>query len=698
MTREEETDVMLFHIVLDSLGGVHFGRKVGEDQQVGGAESIATESVMLGLVEESCASGSMTGSKDHLYLTTAEVDYLTIVKISDLPLVVTHIIGSNGHITGIQIDFRERTYPTHMIAMGMSEHHGDRLGSNLCHNLVQIRYIHTCIYQNSTLITLNEVERFVIESVSVSYPGMLVELAEHHLIILINHFAAKVATVDIGYLRLNHIRHQTKQHGCYKTVSFHHIMVMFMIAFFWILCAKIITKNEMGKKNTYFFCNLLTYSYLCTTFHHNPTDMKRDNEIFELIEKEHQRQLKGMELIASENFVSDQVMEAMGSYLTNKYAEGYPGKRYYGGCQVVDQVEQLAIDRVCKLFGAEYANVQPHSGAQANAAVLLAVLKPGDTFMGMNLDHGGHLSHGSHVNTSGILYNPIGYNLNKETGRVDYDEMEQLALEHKPKLIIGGGSAYSREWDYKRMREIADKVGALLMIDMAHPAGLIAAGLLDNPVKYAHIVTSTTHKTLRGPRGGIILMGKDFDNPWGYTTPKGVVKKMSQLLNSAVFPGQQGGPLEHVIAAKAVAFGEALQPEFKEWAKQVQKNAKVLAEELVKRGFHIVSGGTDNHSMLVDLRSKYPDLTGKVAENALVVADITVNKNMVPFDSRSAFQTSGLRLGTPAITTRGAKEDLMVLIAELIEEVLNDPENEEVIAKVRAKVNDTMKNYPLFAY
>ena len=418
--------------------------------------------------------------------------------------------------------------------------------------------------------------------------------------------------------------------------------------------------------------------------------MKRDNTVFELIEREHQRQLKGIELIASENFVSDQVMEAMGSYLTNKYAEGYPGKRYYGGCQVVDEVEKLAIERVCKLFDAEYANVQPHSGAQANAAVLLAVLKPGDTFMGMNLDHGGHLSHGSHVNTSGILYNPIGYNLNKETGRVDYDEMEALALEHKPKLIIGGGSAYSREWDYKRMREIADKVGALLMIDMAHPAGLIAAGLLDNPVKYAHIVTSTTHKTLRGPRGGIILMGKDFDNPWGYTTPKGVVKKMSQLLNSAVFPGQQGGPLEHVIAAKAVAFGEALQPEFKEWAKQVQKNAKVLAEELVKRGFHIVSGGTDNHSMLVDLRTKYPDLTGKVAENALVAADITVNKNMVPFDSRSAFQTSGLRLGTPAITTRGAKEDLMVLIAELIEEVLNDPENEQVIAKVRAKVNETM--------
>lgn len=426
--------------------------------------------------------------------------------------------------------------------------------------------------------------------------------------------------------------------------------------------------------------------------------MKRDQEIFDLIEKEHQRQLKGMELIASENFVSDEVMEAMGSYLTNKYAEGYPGKRYYGGCGVVDQVEQLAIDRVKELFGAEYANVQPHSGAQANAAVLLAVLNPGDTFMGLNLAHGGHLSHGSLVNTSGILYKAIGYDLDQQTGRVDYDQMEKLALEHKPKLIIGGGSAYSREWDYKRMREIADKIGALLMIDMAHPAGLIAAGILDNPVKYAHIVTSTTHKTLRGPRGGIILMGKDFENPWGLTTPKGAVKMMSQLLNSAVFPGQQGGPLEHVIAAKAVAFGEALQPEFKEWAKQVQKNAKVLADELIKRGFTIVSGGTDNHSMLVDLRSKYPELTGKVAENALVAADITVNKNMVPFDSRSAFLTSGIRLGTPAITTRGAKEDMMVLIAGLIEEVLNDPENEEVIAKVRSKVNETMKNYPLFAY
>ncbi|MEE0690465.1 MAG: serine hydroxymethyltransferase [Bacteroidaceae bacterium] len=426
--------------------------------------------------------------------------------------------------------------------------------------------------------------------------------------------------------------------------------------------------------------------------------MNRDNTVFQLIENEHQRQLRGIELIASENFVSDQVMEAMGSYLTNKYAEGYPGKRYYGGCQVVDQVEQLAIDRVKELFGAEYANVQPHSGAQANAAVFLAVMNPGDTFMGLNLDHGGHLSHGSLVNTSGLIYKPVGYNLNKETGRVDYDEMERLALECKPKMIIGGGSAYSREWDYVRMREIADKVGAILMIDMAHPAGLIAAGVLENPVKYAHIVTSTTHKTLRGPRGGIILMGKDFPNPWGKTTPKGEVKMMSALLNSAVFPGIQGGPLEHVIAAKAVAFGEALQPEFKEWAKQVKANATVLADELTKRGFHIVSGGTDNHSMLVDLRSKYPELTGKVAEKALVAADLTVNKNMVPFDSRSAFQTSGIRLGTPAITTRGAKEDLMVKIAEFIERVLNAPEDEAVIAQVRSEVNEIMKDYPLFAY
>ena len=426
--------------------------------------------------------------------------------------------------------------------------------------------------------------------------------------------------------------------------------------------------------------------------------MERDNTVFALIEEEKQRQMRGIELIASENFVSDQVMQAMGSCLTNKYAEGYPGKRYYGGCQVVDKVEQLAIDRVKELFGAEYANVQPHSGAQANAAVFLAVLNPGDTFMGLNLDHGGHLSHGSLVNTSGIIYKPVGYNLCQATGMVDYDEMERLAHEHKPKMIIGGGSAYSREWDYKRMREIADSVGAILMIDMAHPAGLIAAGLLDNPVKYAHIVTSTTHKTLRGPRGGIILMGKDFENPWGKKTPKGEVKMMSQLLNSAVFPGIQGGPLEHVIAAKAVAFGEALTPAFKQWAAQVKKNASVLANELIKRGFNIVSGGTDNHSMLVDLRSKYPDLTGKVAERVLVAADITVNKNMVPFDSRSAFQTSGIRLGTPAITTRGAKEDMMMQIADFIERVLNDPDNEEVIAQVRSEVNELMKSYPLFAY
>lgn len=426
--------------------------------------------------------------------------------------------------------------------------------------------------------------------------------------------------------------------------------------------------------------------------------MRKDSVVFDLIEKEHQRQLKGMELIASENFVSDEVMAAMGSWLTNKYAEGLPAKRYYGGCEVVDEVEELAIKRVKQLFKAEFANVQPHSGAQANAAVLLAVLKPGDTFMGLNLDHGGHLSHGSHVNTSGILYNPIGYNINKETGRVDYDEMEKLALEHKPKLIIGGGSAYSREWDYARMRKIADKVGAIFMVDMAHPAGLIAAGLLDNPIKYAHIVTSTTHKTLRGPRGGIILMGKDFENPWGLTNKKGELKHMSQLLNSAVFPGIQGGPLEHVIAAKAVGFGENLEPSWKEYATQVKKNASVLAQELIARGFNIVSGGTDNHSMLVDLRSKYPELTGKVAEKALVAADITVNKNMVPFDSRSAFQTSGIRLGTAAMTTRGAKEDLMKLIAELIEKVLNNVDDEHVIKQVKEKVNETMKSYPLFGY
>ena len=424
----------------------------------------------------------------------------------------------------------------------------------------------------------------------------------------------------------------------------------------------------------------------------------KDPEIFALLEAEHQRQLRGIELIASENFVSDEVMKAMGSWHTNKYAEGYPGHRYYGGCEIVDQTETLAIERAKRLFGAEYVNVQPHSGAQANAAVFLACLNPGDTFMGLNLDHGGHLSHGSRVNTSGILYNPIGYNLNKETGRVNYDEMEELALQHKPKLIIGGGSAYSREWDYARMRAIADKVGAIFMVDMAHPAGLIAAGLLDNPIKYAHIVTTTTHKTLRGPRGGMILMGHDFENPWNKKTPKGVVKTMGQLLNSAVFPGIQGGPLEHIIAAKAVAFGEALQPEFRTYAMQVKKNAAKLAEELMKRGFTIVSGGTDNHSMLVDLRSKYPELTGKEAGKALVQADITVNKNMVPYDSRSAFQTSGIRLGTPAITTRGVKEDFMIILAELIETVLNDPTNETNIQTVRCKVNEMMKEYPLFAW
>ena len=422
----------------------------------------------------------------------------------------------------------------------------------------------------------------------------------------------------------------------------------------------------------------------------------KDPEIFNLIEAEHQRQLRGIELIASENFVSNEVMQAMGSWLTNKYAEGYPGHRYYGGCAIVDQTESIAIERAKKLFEAEYVNVQPHSGAQANAAVFLTCLNPGDTFMGLNLDHGGHLSHGSRVNTSGMLYNPIGYNLNKETGKVDYDEMAQLAQQHKPKLIIGGGSAYSREWDYARMREIADSVGAIFMVDMAHPAGLIAAGLLDNPVKYAHIVTTTTHKTLRGPRGGMILMGHDFENPWGKKSPKGEIKMMSQLLKSAVFPGIQGGPHEHVIAAKAVAFGEALQPSFKQYALQVKKNAAHLANQLMDRGFTIVSGGTDNHSMLVDLRTKYPDLTGKVAENTLVAADITVNKNMVPFDSRSAFQTSGIRLGTAAITTRGAKEDLMNEIAEMIEMVLNAPNDESVIAKVKERVNTRMKDYPLF--
>lgn len=426
--------------------------------------------------------------------------------------------------------------------------------------------------------------------------------------------------------------------------------------------------------------------------------MKKDSRLFDLIAQERERQMRGIELIASENFVSEQVLAAMGSVLTNKYAEGYPAARYYGGCEVVDKVELLAIERLCRLYGAEYANVQPHSGAQANMAVFFAVMKPGDTFLGLNLSHGGHLSHGSAVNMSGKYFNAVSYSVCEADGRVDYDEMEAKALEHRPKLIVGGASAYSREWDYKRMREIADKVGALLMIDMAHTAGLIAAGLLDNPVKYAHIVTSTTHKTLRGPRGGIILMGKDFENPWGLTTPKGAVKMMSQILNSAVFPGIQGGPLEHVIAAKAVAFGEALDPLFKEYQQQVAKNAKALAAAFMKRGYKIVSDGTDNHLILVDLRPKFPELTGKTAERALVAADITTNKNMVPFDARSAFQTSGLRFGTPAITTRGLKEDKMETIVALIDRVLCDPENEANIAAVRKEVNALMAGYPLFAW
>ncbi len=426
--------------------------------------------------------------------------------------------------------------------------------------------------------------------------------------------------------------------------------------------------------------------------------MKEDKVISDIIEREHQRQKKGIELIASENFVSDQVMRAMGSCLTNKYAEGYPGHRYYGGCEVVDESESIAIERLKELFGAQWANVQPHSGAQANMAVFMACLNPGDKFLGLNLSHGGHLSHGSPVNFSGLVYQALEYNVDRETGRIDYEQMEEVARRERPRLIVGGASAYSREWDYARMRRLADEIGAIFMVDMAHPAGLIAAGLLDNPVKYAHIVTTTTHKTLRGPRGGVIMMGQDFENPWGKTTPKGVVKMMSQLLDSAVFPGVQGGPLEHVIAAKAVAFGEALSPEFREYQLQVQKNAATLAGALIEMGYDIVSGGTDNHCILVDLRSKFPELTGKVAEKALVLADITANKNMVPFDSRSPFQTSGIRLGTPAITTRGAKEPLMLEIAEMIDTVLRNPESPENIAAVRAKVNATMQPYPMFAW
>ncbi|MDP4289604.1 MAG: serine hydroxymethyltransferase [Bacteroidota bacterium] len=426
--------------------------------------------------------------------------------------------------------------------------------------------------------------------------------------------------------------------------------------------------------------------------------MKKDKIVFDLIKDEEERQRLGIELIASENFVSDQVMKAMGSVLTNKYAEGYPGHRYYGGCQIVDQTEQIAIDRARTLYNAEYANVQPHSGAQANMAVLMACLKPGDTFMGLDLSHGGHLSHGSPVNSSGILYHPVAYSVEEETGMVNYDKMEAVALREKPKLIIAGASAYSRDWDYKRMRSIADKVDAILMADIAHPAGLIARGLLNDPIPYCHIVTTTTHKTLRGPRGGMILIGKDFENPWGLKTPKGEIKMMSQLIDSAVFPGTQGGPLEHVIAAKAVAFGEALTDEYMEYVLQVKKNASVMAKAFMDKGYKIISGGTDNHLMLIDLRTKFPDITGKQVENALVRADITLNKNMVPFDSRSPFTTSGIRVGTPAITTRGLKEDQMPIIVDLIDEVISDINNESVIESVRSRVNEMMAELPLNAW
>lgn len=424
--------------------------------------------------------------------------------------------------------------------------------------------------------------------------------------------------------------------------------------------------------------------------------MKRDEKIFSLIAEERARQTKGLELIASENFVSDQVMEAMGSIMTNKYAEGYPGKRYYGGCEVVDKSEQLAIDRLKELYGAEWANVQPHSGAQANNPIYLTCLQPGDTFMGLNLAHGGHLTHGSPVNSSGIIYNPIAYNVKESDGTVDYDEMEKLAREHKPKMIVAGGSAYSREWDYERMRALADEIGAILWVDMAHPAGLIAAGLLKNPVKYAHVVTSTTHKTLRGPRGGIILVGKDFENPWGKKTPKGETRTFTSLLDSAVFPGLQGGPLEHIIAAKAVAFGEALQPEFKTYQQQVLKNASAMAETFMELGYKVISDGTDNHLMLVDLRKKFPELTGRVAETVLGQADITINKNMVPFDNRSAFQTSGIRVGSPALTTRGLKEDEAREVVRKIDRVLSNPTDEAVIKAVRGEVNVMMGHRPLF--
>ncbi|KRO63473.1 MAG: serine hydroxymethyltransferase, partial [Cryomorphaceae bacterium BACL11 MAG-121015-bin20] len=423
--------------------------------------------------------------------------------------------------------------------------------------------------------------------------------------------------------------------------------------------------------------------------------MKKDQIIFDLIAKEDKRQRNGIELIASENFVSDQVMQAMGSCLTNKYAEGFPRNRYYGGCEVVDEVEQLAIDRAKELFGVEYANVQPHSGSQANAAVMLACLNPGDKILGFNLSHGGHLTHGSPVNFSGKLYKTSFYNVEEATGKVDYDKLEAIATLEKPQLIICGASAYSQDWDYARFREIANKVGALLMADIAHPAGLIAAKLLNNPASYCHILTTTTHKTLRGPRGGMIMMGKDFENPWGLKTPKGNIKMMSGILNSGVFPGSQGGPLEHVIAAKAIAFGEALKPEFKTYGEQVIKNAKLMANEFIKKGYKIISGGTENHCMLIDLRNK--NITGKDAENALVKADITANKNMVPFDTQSPFITSGIRLGTPAITTRGVKENMIPVIVDLIDKVIVNYEDEKVLSEVKNEVNKLMSAYPIFA-
>lgn len=422
--------------------------------------------------------------------------------------------------------------------------------------------------------------------------------------------------------------------------------------------------------------------------------MSKDQKIFDLIEAEKARQINGIELIASENFVSEQVMEAMGSVLTNKYAEGLPGKRYYGGCEIVDQVETLAIERLKELFGAEWANVQPHSGAQANTAVFLACLQPGDKILGFDLSHGGHLSHGSPVNFSGKIYEPHFYGVSKETGRVDYDMMEEVARRENPKLIICGASAYSRDWDYARIRKIADEVGALILADISHPAGLIAAGLLKNPMEHCHIVTTTTHKTLRGPRGGVIMLGKNFDNPFGLKWKNGNPKSMAALLDAAVFPGTQGGPLEHVIAAKAVAFGEALTDDYKAYMKQTQENASLMADEFVKRGYAVISGGTDNHSMLIDLRSK--GVTGKDAENTLVLADITVNKNMVPFDIESPFVTSGMRVGTSAITTRGVQSDDIPVIVGLIDEVLSDIENKETIARVRDEVNEMMSGKPLF--